>query len=584
MGVLVYMKTDNTKYQPLSADLIITNGKVVTVDKNFSIAQAVAVKNEKIIAVGSNRDIKKLAGSNTEVIDLKGKTMLPGINDAHAHVTDWGLSRPPFSLNVSFPEVNSLYDIIQMISQKYKEVKRGEWIQGTGWDEGYLKEHKADPNWLPKKEDLDRVSPDIPVALYDYSGHRALVNSKALELAGITKDTPDPVGGKITRNPDTGELNGLLYEKATLPVSALFPPLTREKASKGLLAGMAALNALGITSFTDAVVNRDLWIVYNDVYNDYFDQGKWTCRVNLLLSLSGHGGFKPDVPTCPEDVEKALYYIGCKHNFGNEWLKIAGVKVAADGISTLKTAWMYEEYEGGGVGGLVTKGDTPQEKENNLREIIKLLHKNRFQVGIHCCGSRAVDICYDQFMKCILEDPWDARHYCCHNEFANPETIKRIGEFCRNNPYKVSMNVQSFIRSTIADFMASVVGTQLAAYHWPLRTMLDAGIIVTDSSDALITSPNFLEGIQSAVLREAKATGKVIGQEQAITVKEAIINFTINGAWQDHQEKIKGSIEAGKLADFCVLDGDILTIEPHDIRKLKNIMTIIGGKIVYQTA
>jgi predicted amidohydrolase YtcJ len=178
-------------------------------------------------------------------------------------------------------------------------------------------------------------------------------------------------------------------------------------------------------------------------------------------------------------------------------------------------------------------------------------------------------------------DPWDARHYNIHTDFAKPETLKKIGEFNRRTGTELSINVQSSVKWTIADYMPKIVGAARAAYMWPLRTMLDAGIRVTESSDAPVTNPNFLNGIEAAVLRESKATRTPIGPEQAITVKEAIVNATINGAWQNHQENLKGSIETGKLADFCILDKDILTIEPHEISKARVLATVVGGEIVY---
>jgi predicted amidohydrolase YtcJ len=575
------MKLKNLDYWQSSADLIATNGKVVTVDNNFSIAQAVAVKEGKIIAVGSDRDIKKLSGSSTQVIDLKGKTILPGINDAHAHIADWSACRPPLAIDISYPIVKSIADIVEKVSQKYQETKKGEWIKGFDWDAGYLKECQADSRRVPVKADLDYVAPDVPVILTEYSGHRIWVNSKALEMAGINQNTLDPIGGKIGRNAGSAEPDGLLYDKATNLVNNLIPAMTKEQAIFGLMSGIAELNSLGITSFTDGGSNHDLWALYNDVYNDSFNKGKWTCRVNLLLTLTGAGNFGPSLTSAPEEISQALNYIGCRHNFGNEWLRIAGAKIVADGIPPLKTAWMYEQYLGGGTGVSVVKGANEDEQEKNLREMIRILHKNRFQIGVHSCGERSVAVCYDQFMKCIKEDPWDARHYNIHSDFARLETIKKIGEFNKLSTYQVGMNVQSAIKWTIADFMIDIVGSRRTDYMWPLRTMLDAGIHVTDSSDAHVTYPNFLRGIQSAVLRESKATGKVVGKEQSITVREAIINYTINGAWQDHQEKIKGSIEVGKLADFCVLDGDILTIEPHHITDIKNVMTVVGGKVVY---
>jgi predicted amidohydrolase YtcJ len=556
-------------------DMVIINGKVITVDSNFSIAQAVAVKDGKIVCVGTNDEIKSLAGRHTKILGLKGKTMLPGINDSHCHISDWALKRPPLMLDIRFPVVKSIADIVNAVAAKAREVKPGEWILGEGWDEGYLEECLADSNRKPSKEDLDKVAPDNPVALTEYSGHRAWVNSKAFEMAGINRDTPDPVGGEINRNPSTGELTGLLYEKASMALKDVIPPWTYQQRKEALLSAMAELNSIGITSFTDAAVDREKWANYNDTYNEFFDDGKWTCRVNMLLMLAGFGEFNL------AGTKEALEYVGCRYNFGNEWLKVGGAKIVADGIPPLKTAWMWEPYVDGTYGGLVTDGDSPEEQEANLREMISLFHSNRLQVGIHSTGERTVDVITDQYMKCIEEDPWDARHYVIHSDFARPETIKKIGEFGKRTGYELCLNVQSPIKWTISDFMATVVGPERAAYQWPLRTMLDNGIRVANSSDAPVIYPDWKQGIQGAVLRESKATGKVSGPEQCISVEEAIATYTINGAWLDHMEHVKGSIEAGKLADFCVLDKDILTIDPHEIKDIRTLMTIVGGKVVY---
>lgn len=210
--------------------------------------------------------------------------------------------------------------------------------------------------------------------------------------------------------------------------------------------------------------------------------------------------------------------------------------------------------------------------------MILLAHKNRFQVGVHCCGDKEIDVAYEAFAKAMKEDPWDARHYTIHCDFASPKACKLAAE---NN---LPMNVQSSIKWTIADFMETIVGEKRGAYQWPLRTMLAAGVRVTNSSDAAVTYPNWLMGVAGAVLRESKATGKVSGPEERITVPEAIRTYTINGAYQDHQEDIKGSIEAGKLADFCVIDKNILTINPHQIKDTRVLMTIVDGKIVYDAS
>jgi predicted amidohydrolase YtcJ len=558
------------------ADLIIINGNVITVDPLFNIVQAVAIKGDRIVATGSSEDMKRLAGKYTRIIDLKGATVLPGINDTHCHMSDWALTRPPFKLETRFPVVKSIVDVVTMVQNRVKKVKSGDWILGEGWDQGYLKECQADTNRSPGREDLDKVAPDNPVYLVEYSGHRAWCNSLALKMVGITRDTPDPVGGRIDKDTDTGEPTGLLYEKASFMVGAVIPPWTYEDRKTAIPNAMAELNSLGIISFTDAAVERDKLAAYNDVYNDFFKDNKWTCRANILLMLGGFG------PNPVEATKEALKYVGTRHNFGNEWLKINGVKLVADGIPPLKTAWMYDGYYvGGGTGSLTIDGKSPEEQEKNLRELISILHKNRYQVGIHCCGSRTADVCHDQYMTCIEEDPWDARHYTIHSDFVRPETIEKVSRFGKRTGYELGMNVQSLIKWTISALMDSVVGPAKAGYEWPLRLMLDNGIHVADSSDAPVTYPDWRNGVQSAVLRESKATGNVSGPDQCITVPEAIRNYTLNGAWFDRMETVKGSIEPGKFADFCIIDRDILYMDPHEISKLKILMTIAGGNIVF---
>lgn len=569
------MKSKSALLEFMLPDLIIANAKIVTVDRNFSIAQAVATKSGKIVAVGTNEEVKALAGKRTKILDLKGNTILPGINDTHCHISDWALTRPPFKLDIRFPVVKSIADIVKMVAEKAKQVSPGEWIQGEGWDQGYLNECLADPNRLPLKDDLDKVAPYNPVILVEYSGHRIWVNSKALEIARIYRNTPDPLDGKIGRYADTGDPNGLLYEKATMPVRNAVPPWTERQRIEALPRAMAELNSLGITSFTDAAVEHEKWTSYNDAFNKYFKDGKWTCRVNILLMLGNL--LYPN----HETIREAFKYIGCRYNFGNEWLKVSGVKLVADGIPPLKTAFMFEPYLDGTYGLLVTEGKTIEEQEKSLKEMIKLIHQNQLQVGIHSCGERTIDIISDQYMKCIEEDPWDARHYIIHSDFTRPETIRKMGEFGKRTGYELGLNVQSPIKWTISDFMETVVGPERAAYQWPLRTMLDNGIRVANSSDAPVIYPDWRPGIQAAVLRESKATRKVSGPDQRITVAEAIKTYTINSAWLEHMEDMKGSIEVGKLADFCVLGEDILSVDPHKIENIPILLTIAGGDIVY---
>ncbi len=552
-----------------SADTVFADGKVITVDEGFSVAQAVAVKNGVIVAVGTNDEVEGLAGRQTRTVDLRGATVLPGINDSHCHISDWALSRPPLSLDVRFPVVRSIADIAQMVAEKARTLKPGDWIIGEGWDEGYIEECLTNPNRKPGRQDLDKAAPGNPVFLQEYSGHRSWVSSLALSLAGITSDTPDPGGGRIGRT-DTGELTGLLYERGSHRLRAVIPPWSYAQRKQALVSAMAELSSLGVTSFTDAGTDREKWACYADVYNECFREGRWTCRVNMLLTLGGL-----------EAMKSAFKHLGARYNFGDDWLKIGGVKLIADGIPPLKTAMMWQPYVDGTYGLLVTEGSTLSEQEKSLREAIRLAHANHMQVGIHSCGERTIDIITGEYVKCLEEDPWDARHYVIHSDFARPEAIKRVAGFGHRNGHELAFNVQSAIKWTISDLMETVVGPERAAYQWPLRSMLDAGVRVVNSSDAPVTYPDWRPGIQGAVLRESKATGKTSGPEQCITVPEAIRTYTVNGAWLDHKENVKGSIEPGKVADFCVVDGDLLTIDPHKIAGLPILMTVAGGNIVY---
>ncbi|MBI5592544.1 MAG: amidohydrolase [Deltaproteobacteria bacterium] len=559
--------------EALAPDLILINGKIVTVDKDFSIQQAVAVKNQGIIAVGRSRDIQQLAGSKTRVIDLKGKTVLPGINDAHTHFLGFGLSRPPAALDVSSASVKSIAEIAVMAGRRAKEVKPGEWISGSGWDEGYLKECLEDPGVRhPTCWDIDKQTPDNPVCLVDFSGHNTWCNSKALELAKVTKNTPDPTGGEIVRDSKTGEPTGFFKENAQPLVRSLIPPPSKDQQIEALTVAMREMTAMGVTSITDASVSPELWSLYSDFYRKTFKEGKWTIRVNLLLNWSGDGAAAGKA-----DLEKAFASVGLSTGFGDNWLRVAGAKIVADGIPLTKTAWMFDEYVGGGTGGLAIKGETEQHQYDALIEMIRFLNRKRMQIGVHSCGDRAVSASVDGFVKALREDPWDARHYVIHADFVKPSDLQTMAE------YDIGVCTQNQIMSKIIEFMGNIAGPEKSANQWPLGDFNKAGVWVTQSSDTPVVIPNWKQGMENCLLRESMASGKVFGPRHRIPIKEAIRQYTINSAYQDHQEDIKGSIEPGKLADFVVLGEDILTIDPHKISGIPVLMTIVSGKIVFST-
>jgi predicted amidohydrolase YtcJ len=563
----------------LKPDLILTNAKVVTVDPDFSLARSVAVKNGRIVAVGREADLSALAGSATRVIDLGGRTLLPGINDCHIHLASFGANRPPVSIDLAYPNVRSIADVAEEIRKKVQALEPGQWIRGFGWDEAYLEECRGGKR-RPTRWDLDAVSPDNPVSFADFTGgHILWVNSKALEAAGITRDTPDPEGGSIIRDPENGEPTGLLNEPpATQLVSSLVPPLNPEEKRQAILTGMRELNALGITSATEpglghAVLGAqatDLEVMR--IYNQLHAEGLLTVRMGFLLMFTDlFEGGRLDEAT----LKEYLKHIGLQTGFGDEWLRLAGVKVYSDSMPLNKTAWMNEEYVGGGFGGMLVTGETDQERYDELIKIIRYANKRRFQLGIHSTGDRSADAVVDGFVAALEEDPWDARHYVIHADYITPRTRERMAT------YNIGAAMQSLIKWIISDVSDLVVGEERSAGEWPLKTLMNAGIHVANSSDAPVTYPDWKMGVEVAVTRESRASGKVSGAFEALTREEAIRSYTIEGAWIDHMEQAKGSIEVGKLADFCVLDGDILTCDVHDIHSIPTVMTIVGGCVVH---
>jgi predicted amidohydrolase YtcJ len=565
----------------MNADLVIINAKVITVDRDFSIKQAVAVKDGKIVAVGGNDDIKPFIASDTKVLDLNGKPLLPGINESHMHAPFFGASRPPLSLDLTYPKVQSIPDMVAALKQKVAEVEPGEWIRGFGWDQSTLEECRNDPAKLPRKEELDAVSPDHPVAFTDFSVHTLLVNSKALEIAGITKETPDPPSGEMERD-ENGEPTGILKEPgAQALVAAHVPLLNREEKKTALLTTLNHLNANGVTSFSDAAIGPGgedflygvMSTEFVDLYQELLAEGQLSARVAVLLLLGDYGALTY------EDLENGLNNFEVPSGFDKTWLQFSGVKIFADGIPLTYTSWMNEDYISGdaGHGKSVIPGDTDAQQRQNLIEMIKLVHRHGFQIGLHATGDRAIDAAVDGFVEAIEEIPGgDPRHYVIHGDFIS---LDKAMVLARNN-FGIAM--QPFISVMISDFEAAVVGDQRAAYEWPTRTVLDAGANLTSSSDAPVTYPNWRLGVQAAVLREGLVSGKVSGPQECITVEEAIRSYTINGAWQDRMEDIKGSIEVGKVADFCIIGDDILSVDLHKIGAIPVLMTIIGGKVVFE--
>lgn len=564
----------NCDKHTLHADTVLINGNVITVDTKFSKYQALAVKNDRILCVGQDREVQFVSGDTTRIIDLKGATVLPGINDSHIHASLYGGYRPPLVVDISSPELRSIRDLKERVAKKAGLVQPGEWIRGAELNLNLLEECKSDPPRFPSRYDLDPVSPYNPVVLGGIpfrSCPAILLNTQALNLAGIDRDTLAPQGITIMKDENTGEPTGLVrgYNPEVI-LEGIIPLLTRQQKEQAIRSAMRELNQLGITSITEPGLGQGgnrlyggLWDTENLVlYHELNKAGELTLRVSVLFLLNPYG-------SCyPEELYKHLTAMGTPTGFGNEWLRIAGIKLFADGIPPMKTAWMHEEYIDGSRAMPVVPGSSDEEIIKTIKKIIWQSHTLGFQVAVHATGNKAIDVFVDAFSEAEEKMPRGLRHYIIHGDFVTTNAASKMAK------YDFGISVQPALMDLMAPFMKSAVGESKMADHLPLRLLHRYGVNVAGGSDAPVTIPDWRAGIYSAVEGNS---------ERRISREDAVRMYTIAGAWQDHMENLKGTLEPGKLADLCILDNDLTRTAPGNILSLKTLMTMVGGKIVYDS-
>lgn len=572
----------------LYPDLVLFNGNVLTIDDDFSKAEAVAVKNGRIIAVGDNDDVKALAGKPTRRLDLQGSTVLPGIIDSHSHTVMWAVNLPPLTTYVTPEAVDTLEDVLDTVAAAVESSSPGAGIFLWGLDPNSLPQ-VSDPKLDLHKSDLDKVSPDNPVCVQTQDGSFFWANSRALEFGDVHKDSPDAEGYKIVKDRETGEPTGVIEIVLRFSVyevlSRLLPTLTEAQRRVGILEATKRLNAYGITSQIEAMLGVDAdtmsrGALSNDVIETYtalMNEGELTTRTGIMLNFAN---FCAPYRTCFDLMKEYLNYVAVKPGFGNDMLWVSGLKIGADWTHFDGTAWMYEPYlPSGEVGSLNLVGETDEEKVEQLWNMMEYAHQRRWSLGIHAIGDRTTDIVADNFAKLMSEDPWDARHYVIHGLFLRPEAAQKMAA------HDIGISVQSawLWHYFYADQELEWIGQERFDYAFPLRMMLDAGLVISNGADAPETEPDWRRGVEAAVRRVSKLTGEVRSPEQRITVEEALRTYTINGAYLDHQDHVKGSIEEGKLADFCIIGDDVLEVEPEKIPEIPILMTILGGDVVHDS-
>jgi predicted amidohydrolase YtcJ len=559
------------------ADIVLKEGLVLTMDPQDSVCQSVCIKKDRIIFAGSNKEVKQYIGPKTRVIDLKGCTVLPGINDSHMHGLFLGVTKPPLSIDLRYPNVKSFSDIVNEVLQKAGTLPEHQWIFGYGWNQSFFKE-----DFLTQKEDMDNVSKNHPLFLVDFSGHNVIVNRIVLKKAGINRDTKDPDGGRIERDPATGEPTGVLIEfPAVNLVKHLIPSFTREQKRLAIESAIKILQSYGITSFTDAGLGPggdeffggSLGQEGLEIYKEICQERKLGIRVNILLLLGKYG-----IVTY-EDVQKNISWLTEQRYLNDNWLRIGGAKIFADGLPRTQTAWMHEPYLNGENGSLILHGSDETAKCSELIKMIELLHRNEFQIGVHTTGDKAVDSVVDGFLSADEKCPnKNLRHYIIHGNFITPSCAARMA---LNG---IGLSIQPAIQPAAAKILAGILGKKRALNVISTKMCLDAGITIAASSDTPVLEPDWREGIRSAVQRSFRGEDFSYGLENRVSLMEALRMYTINGAWLDHMEMKKGSIENGKLADICILENNILTTQIDKIPDIPVSMTIVGGEIVFDNS
>jgi len=528
---------------PAPPDTILVNGHVVTVDPRFSIAEAVAIAGGTISAVGANADIRKLAGPRTATIDLRGQTVIPGLADDHLHDAGGGSG-------VDLSRTRSIPDVLAAISARVNASKPGDIIvTNSDWHEAQLKEHR-----LPYRTDLDTVSPNNPVVVVR-GGHEYILNSAALAKWNITKATPQQPGGRITRDAN-GELNGELIDRAKalvrLPPA---PPLTIE----ALVEQHRKLNAAGLTSIRYPGASAEQYRLLQETKR----RGMLTIRVNQLMRYNADTGEKMRAAIEAE-------HIGADE--GDEWLRIGGMKLGVDG--GFEGGWMREPYaEPWGEGGTFRGVNTMRQAA--YTEVVKELNRLGWRVATHAVGDAAIDEVLAAYEAANDEKSINGRRWTIEHGF-----IPQADQFPRMKKLGLVISAQDHLYLA-GPSLVNYWGPKRAALTTPMRTYLDQGFVVAGGTDSAVVPYPPLWVFYHFVSRDT-ISGGVMGADQKISRKEALQVETINNAYLTFEERIKGSIEPGKLADLVVLPEDILTCPEKHIEQMRVSMTIVGGTVVYR--
>ena len=539
------------KVQP--ADLVLKNGNVYTVDEARPRAEAVAVKGDRIIFVGSNRDVERYVGKTTRVIDLNGKTMLPGLTDAHHHLAGVGFRE----MTLNLEGINSLEEFLARVKARVDQAKPGEWVTGRGWIETFWT-----PPVFPTRWDLDKVAPNNPVILTRADGHGTVVNSAALKIAGVDKNTPNPFGGEVSKDKQTREPNGMLLDAAQDLVYRHVPRTTAEDAERAIILG----------------VKRDIELGWTQVQ----DPGGTYAEVDLLKKLYGEGKIKLRIYkalSAPGSEAVQLFQDGPIVGTYGHRLTVRALKLYADGSLGSRSAALLQPYaDAPDTSGFLTI------KEEELQSLLQEALRKGIQIETHAIDDRGNRFILDQYEKAMNAVPraeWKIqkpRWRIEHSQIVNPADIPRFAKL------GVIPSMQASHAIGDLHFAPGRLGIDRLAGAYAWTSFIKSGSIIPGGSDAPVERGEPMIEFYAAVARKDMKgfSGEGWHPEEAVTREQALKMFTIWPAYAAFEETLRGSIENGKLADFTVFSADIMKIPEMEILKTRCLMTVIGGEVVYE--
>lgn len=539
---------ENWKHQSPVGDIIFVNGRVITGDMVSPVGNTgVAIRAGKIAAVGSDADVLAWRGPGVEVVDLKGRAIAPGLNDAHCHPMYIGLSLA--EIDARTPPNVSVSDIVARVRERVGETPAGQWVLASGYDQARLAEQRH-----PNRHDLDAVSPDHPVMMMRACHHIGVVNSHALRLAGIDRNTADPEGGMIDRD-EHGEPTGVVREAALMLIRNVIPEPTVEQIKAAIVAAGNSYLAKGVTSFAEAGIYRAEAM---QAYSELRREDNLPVRTYLMMMI--------------DQTLDDLIALGIRTGFGDEWLRIGPAKFFIDGSIGGRTARMSKPYEGETDNvGLWMDEDTEAVKARFIRA-----HKAGFQCCAHAIGDAAITLLLDAYEEALAEQPRpDHRHrieHCSIIDYDIVQRIQRIGAV----PIPGTTFLYSFKNAYVQN-----LGMDRLRYSYGMNTFYEHGIVAAASTDAPVVDISATIGLQTMMTRRSEE-GDVIWEEERVSLDEAVRAYTYNGAYASFEEQIKGRLAPGMLGDAVVFETDITQVDANSVGAVQVDMTIADGRVVYE--